>query len=176
MASRRAITSLILGMVFIGSLGAQTVRKATPRTIFEALEGGAPGEGTVVIIQPEEIRRLVGGTSSRLGVVLGREGNTSLLMGYRIQFYNANLPGSKAEAERRAAQIRSLAPEYGCYVNYNAPFWRLAVGDFRDMASAREARATLLKILPSWARESYVVRDQVRIINYDPNETNATAQ
>lgn len=148
-----------------------TVRKVAPRNIFEALEGETPGEGSVVITQPDQVRRLVGGASSRYGAVLGREGNTSLLQGFRIQFYNSNLSGSKAEAERRASQIRALAPEYTCYITYNAPFWRLVVGDFLSTSAAREARADLLKILPSWGKDSYVVKDRVRIVNYDPNDT-----
>lgn len=146
------------------------MRKATPRTIFEALEGEAPGEGYVVINQSDELKKLVGATSARYRAILGREGNTTLMHGYRIQVYNGNLVTSKAEMDRRAAQLRRLAPEYSCYPTYNAPFWRLVVGDFVSDNAARAARAKLLKVMPAWFQESYIVRDKVRILNYNPDK------
>lgn len=144
-----------------------TLRWVAPRNIFEALASETPGEGAVMIIQPEQVRQLVGGVSSRYGSVLGREGNISLLQGFRIQFYNSNLPGAKAEAERRASEIKMQAPNHPCYISYNAPFWRLVVGDFLSSAEAKAVRSELLKLLPAWGRDSYVVKDKVRILNYE---------
>lgn len=171
---RRYTYTLGLTLLCCSVLSAQqmmggTTRKATPRTIFEALEGEAPGEGRVVINQSAELKKLVGGISSKYKGILGREGNTTLMQGYRIQVYNGNLSSSKAEMERRAAQLRRLAPEYSCYTTYNAPFWRLVVGDFVTDAAARSARSKLLKVMPVWFKESYIVRDKVRIINYNPD-------
>lgn len=152
----------------LGIQAQQAIRKTTPNNIFEALGSNNPGEGTVIINQSNELRNLVGGVSSKYRTILGREGNTTLLQGYRIQAYNGNLSNSKAEMESRAAQLRRLAPEYSCYTTYNAPFWRLVVGDFVSQDAAKNARNKLLKVMPSWFRESYVVRDKVRIINYNP--------
>lgn len=154
----------------IGTVTAQQTgtRRVTPNNIFEALKSNAPGEGVVVINQSTELRNLVGGVSSKYRAVLGREGNTSVLQGYRIQVYNGNLSNSKAEMEKRAVQVRRLAPEYSCYTSFNAPFWRLAVGDFISQEAARNARNKLLKIMPSWFNESYIVKDRVRIVNYNP--------
>lgn len=161
---------MLLSSSFLSAqqLATPQARKTTPRTIFEALEGEVPGEGRVVINQSEELKKLVGGTSSKYRGILGREGNTTLMQGYRIQVYNGNLVSSKAEMERRAAQVRRLAPEYSCYTTYNAPFWRLVVGDFVTDGAARTARTKLLKLMPTWFRESYIVRDKVRIVNYNP--------
>lgn len=161
---------LVLFLIVFSSLTALAQgKRATPRNIFEALEGVAPGEGVVVIEQSQALRDLVGGVSVKYRGVLGREGNTTLLQGYRIQVYNSNLASSKSEAERRAAQVRRLAPEYRPYITYNAPFWRLVVGDFVSQEAAKGARQKLSKVLPAWFKESYVVRDKVRIINYNPD-------
>lgn len=140
-----------------------------PRTIFEALESDVPGEGRVVVEQSDALRRLVGSVSGKYSRVLGREGNISLMMGYRIQFFNGNLPTSKSEAYAREAVIRALAPEHSCYVVFKAPFWKLVVGDFISMTEARQVRNKLTSQLPAWAKESYVVRDKVRILNYTPS-------
>lgn len=167
----RTIIRALLCILALGcglSVSAQT-RRAIPQSIFEALEGEVAGEGIIIIEQSTELRNLVGGVSARFRGILGREGNTTILQGFRIQVYNGNRPASKREAEHRAAQIRRLAPEYKVYITYNAPFWRLVVGDFLSNEEARDARSALLKTLPSWFRESYIVRDKVRIVNYTPD-------
>lgn len=160
---------MVLMLVSVSLLEAQTTHRATPRNIFEALEGEVSGEGSVVVVQSQALKELVGGVSARYRGILGKEGNTTLLHGYRIQVYNGNLSSSKSEAERRAAQVRRLAPEYRPYITYNAPFWRLVVGDFISQDQARSARAKLAKVLPTWFHESYIVKDKVRIINYNPD-------
>lgn len=171
MRLKRGALALGLLLSTLSALYAQSEgRRVIPRNIFEALEGDAPGEGRIVIRQSSELKALVGGVSSRYRGVLGREGNTTLLQGYRIQVYNGNLSTSKAEVERRASIFRRLAPEYSCYTTYNAPFWRLVAGDFISMEAAKTARTKLLKAMPSWFKESYIVRDKVRIINYSPEE------
>lgn len=162
------LLSAILLIVTGGRAQEAETYRAVPRTIFEALEGEAPGEGRVVIEQPEELRRMVGFVSGRYGRVLGREGNTALMMGYRIQFFNGNLPTSKAEAYARESVVRGLTTEHSTYVVFKAPFWKLVVGDFTSMAEAREVRNRLVKELPGWAKESYIVRDKVRVLNYTP--------
>lgn len=162
------ILSLLLVSLFTCSWARAQAHRATPRNIFEALEGGVASEGSVVVVQSQALKELVGGVSAKYRGVLGREGNTTLLQGYRIQVYNGNLTSSKSEAERRAAQLRRLAPEYRPYITFNAPFWRLVVGDFTSQEQARAARAKLSKLMPTWFRESYIVRDKVRIVNYNP--------
>lgn len=159
---------VLLACSYTASGQTSSTSKALPRSIFEALEGEAAGEGHVVIYQSEAMKRLVGTVSGKYGPVLGREGNTSLMMGYRIQVYSGNQPSSRMEARARAAQIRQLAPEYNSYLTYNAPFWKLVVGDFLTMAQAKEVRNKLLAVLPAWGKESYIVKDKVRILNYDP--------
>lgn len=152
-------------------LEGQAVQQAEPLNIFEALQGDGPEQGTILIEQSDAIRKLVGRVSGRLGSILTREGNMTLMMGYRIQIYNGNQPNSKQQVEERAATLRTLAPEYNIYTTYKAPFWRLVIGDFRSMSDARQARADLLGILPSWGRESYIVRDRIRVPSYEVDDS-----
>lgn len=164
------VTLLALGLTS-WRLEGQALQQAEPLNIFEALQAEGPDLGTVLVEQPESVRKLVGVVSGRLSSILGREGNMSLMMGYRIQIYNGNQPNSKRQVEERAATVRMLAPEYNTYTTYKAPFWRLVVGDFRSMAEARQARAELLRILPAWGRESYVVRDRIRVSSDEVEDT-----
>ena len=141
----RLTLGLLLCALVSGSLAAQTLpEKSRPRNIFEALEEPSSGEG--------------------------RDGNYTLLMGYRIQVFNSNLPNAKAEAYSRAEQLKRLAPSMSSYITYKAPFWKLTIGNFLTREEASQTRTSLVRTLPSWMRESYVVRDKVRILNYtDPN-------
>lgn len=172
MKSRSTWFAILLAISALGIGQAQSnapsaARLVMPKDIFEALAGEVPGQGRIVIHQSEALRRLVGDVSNRYGAILSREGNTSLLQGYRIQFFSGNSAKSRSEASARAALIRQLAPEYTCYISYQAPFWRLVVGDFLSMSQAREIRQRLIDLLPSWSKESYVVKDKVRIVNYE---------
>lgn len=168
-STRQLLTLLVAVIVSLASTGYSVAQqKATPRNIFEALEGEGPGEGHVTITQSDAVRKLVGNVSSRYSRVLGREGNTTILMGYRIQFYNGNLSNSRVEARNRAMQINLLDSGHNAYISFNAPFWRLLVGDFISRSEANAARTKLISVLPAWAKDSYIVRDKVRILNYTP--------
>lgn len=176
----RLMLSCVLCLLFFsqglawaqGSAEGQGQSKASPRNIFEALEGHVAGEGRISIRQSDAVRRSVGSVSRKYSAVLGREGNTSIVMGYRIQFFNGNLPNSRAEAYSRAAQIRQINPDLSYYISVNAPFWKLVVGDYTTMEAARAAQRDLVSKLPKWAKESYVVRDKVRVLNYKADESN----
>lgn len=169
---RRARWALLV-LLFCGvlpSVLAQTApEKTRPRNIFDALEQIAPGEGLVTILQDSELRSRIGQAAApRTPGILGRDGAYTILNGYRIQLYNSNLPNAKAEAYSRADLLRKMAPTLSGYITFRAPFWRLTVGNFLTHAEANAARARLLPLLPSWGKESYVVRERVRILNYTP--------
>ena len=135
---------LLLAVPLIHVASAQTSpEKMRPRNILEALEQINPGEGFVTILQDPDLRGIIGSAPApRTPGVLGRDGNYSILYGYRI------------------------APTLSSYITFRAPFWRLTVGNFATQEEARQARARLVTVLPAWGRESYVVREKVRILNY----------
>ena len=159
---------LVTCLTFAATLSAQTApEKLRPRNILEALEQINPGEGFVTIIQDPDLRGVIGSAPAPRGSsVLARDGNYSILYGYRVQVFNSNLPNAKSEAYARAEAIRRVAPTLSSYITFRAPFWRLTVGNFTSQEEARSARARLMVALPAWGRESYVVREKVRILNY----------
>ena len=177
MLANRLYQRLLLILFLMMTLGQisfaqSTTEKKSARSIFEALEEANEGEGVITIFQAPELQRLVGLPAGRGTTLLGHDGNYTLLMGYRVQMFNSNHPNAKAEAYARAEQIRHIAPTMSSYITFKAPFWRLAIGNFLTREEASQARARLVSSLPAWARESYVVRDKVRILNYvDPSAT-----
>ncbi|MDE6309281.1 MAG: SPOR domain-containing protein, partial [Muribaculaceae bacterium] len=83
------------------------------------------------------------------------------MAGYRVQAFSGNSANAKREGQTRENQIRNFFPEYRCNLVYNAPYWRLRVGDFRTRAEAEEAAATMKRAFPAFKREITVVRDRI---------------
>ena len=89
---------LVTCLTFAAILSAQTApEKLRPRNILEALEQINPGEGFVTIIQDPDLRGVIGSAPAPRGSsVLARDGNYSILYGYRVQVFNSNLPNAKS--------------------------------------------------------------------------------
>lgn len=85
------------------------------------------------------------------------------MAGYRVQAFSGNSNTAKSEAQSREARVRSFFPGYGTYLVYNAPYWRLRVGDFRTRAEAEEFAISMKKAFPAFKREITIVRDRVTI-------------
>ena len=79
-------------------------------------------------------------------------------VGYRVQVY-----ADKTEARQRERAIGNSFPQYGTYVSYASPFWRLRVGDFRSQYEAEKAAAEIKRQFPGYAKEVRVVRDRVNV-------------
>lgn len=84
--------------------------------------------------------------------------------GYRIQFFSGNnARTAKRDADNRAAAFTERYPEYGTYVTFDAPYWRLRVGDFVTYEDAAAALTEFKRAFPSFAREMRLVRDRINI-------------
>ena len=82
--------------------------------------------------------------------------------GYRVQvFADNNARTAKDEARSKAIAIREQLPHLATYVTYEAPYWRLRVGDFRSESDAEAAAAEIKHYFPNISREVRVVRDRI---------------
>ena len=115
----------------------------------------------VSITQPEELNaRLVRSSSS------GNNGEVTSGAGYRLQVYsNNNARTAKSEAAARASQISERFPQWSTYVSWDAPYWRLRVGDFVTYQEATAAMSEMKQAFPAFRREIRVVRDRVKANN-----------
>lgn len=87
------------------------------------------------------------------------------ISGYRIQvFSDNNSRTAKGEARNKAHDISEKFPELRTYIIYNAPFWRLRVGDFRTPEEANDVVVRLKEEFPSFSKEIRVVRDRISYI------------
>lgn len=89
-------------------------------------------------------------------------------VGYRIQAYSDNNPSTgKTNVQQRARAIAMRFPQYRSYISYNAPAWRLRIGDFKNQADAQAALSRIRSVFPQFAREMSVVRDKVNVWSND---------
>lgn len=133
-------------------------------TIFEELQRFGQGRGIVVIHQSPAIRNLVGERMRGANV----ETTDSLIylkvQGYRTQVFSGNNQRvSKDEAFRKEKEIHELFPEVPTYITYDAPFWKLRVGDFRSHEEAYHMMRLLMEAFPAFGKEMYIVREEIKI-------------
>ena len=67
------------------------------------------------------------------------------IKGFRIMVLNTN---NRDLAYKTKAQLLGLFPEYASYMSYQAPFFKLKIGDFLKKEDAEDLRKQLTAILP----------------------------
>lgn len=127
--------------------------------------GTIAGNPRLSVSQPEKLaqRLLPARRSTDESATAEAGAPTAQTGGYRIQVFSSNNPRTaRAEAHGRAATIGAEFPEYATYVSFEAPYWRLKVGDFRSYEDGRAALSLLKKQFPAYAKEMRLVRDRIK--------------
>lgn len=83
--------------------------------------------------------------------------------GYRVQVFFSSRRDASNDACERARQIALAFPHYRDYISYNAPQWRLRVGDFVRQAEAERAMRRILRQFPDFRGEVAVVSDHINL-------------
>jgi hypothetical protein len=154
---RYYLTFLLFLCIGIGAF-AQT-------SIFDVMSNAnqEPGKGNVVIRQSAAIRSLVGSQSIEEKTETDGDMVFMLMPGYRIQvFTDNNQRTAKDEALAKESQIRSMFND-STYVKYNAPFWRLYVGDYITYEEAYSMRCKLSEAFPDFRKEIQIKEEEIRI-------------
>ena len=162
---KRSTILTLLSLLMISGLYNIVYAQSPQFSIFDSFNAPAkPGEGRVVIHQSEEIKQLIGTRidSENIDIINGK--TFLITMGYRIQVYSGNLQQkSREEAESLQRQITKLFPEITSYVGYNAPFWKLHVGDYRSFEEASLMLRELRSAYPQKRNEIYILEDNIRL-------------
>jgi hypothetical protein len=128
--------------------------------------------------QPEEVLpkgKVIKIEDDRMHSILYRAKNTSnaevefvSVGGFRVQVYAGNHPQkAREDAMQIDKTIKEQFPEYRAYVSFQAPFWRVRIGDFASYYEALLLSRELTKIFPDFGNEIYVVKDPaVRILYF----------
>jgi len=131
-------------------------------SIIDELQESVPGKGKVAINQSAAVRNLLGIRRAPIN----NEMQFLEIPGFRAQVFSGNLRNSKEEAFNKEKEIKEIFPELVTYVTYVAPFWRLRVGDYRSHEEAYHTMRILMQAFPSYAKEMYIVREEVKMPLY----------
>ena len=140
--------------------------QSAQNSIFESLEvRQKSGEGVIVIHQPDAIRRLVGTRidSDKLNILNGKTYITT--RGYRIQVYlGNNQKTSRGEATALQERIKGLFPYIESDTRFDAPFWKVHVGNFLTFEEASIMKRELLTVFPQKKNEIFIFEDDIRVL------------
>jgi hypothetical protein len=131
-------------------------------TIIDSLEENLPGQGVIRVHAPAAVNRLIGRKSESPA-----NGNVEYAKaaGYRVQVFAGNQQGSsKSEVFDRQKSINETFPDLSVYVIYNAPYWRLRVGDCTSYEEAYFLMKQISKRLSDLKKEMYVVKDEIKVL------------
>lgn len=136
---------------------------AGAQTIIDDLQWQThPSEGIISIESDPAITALIGKPASMGGALAF--GDFMERTGFRIQVFMSSDPRTaRSEATARQSAIRLAFPELPAYLLYEAPNWRLVVGDCAARAEADLIQQRLQKEFPQFGKEMYVVSDKIRV-------------
>ncbi len=89
--------------------------------------------------------------------------------GYRVQIYSNN----KAQVAKQGAfdvekEIKEVFPDIHTYISFNAPFWKVRLGDFPTYYEALNFSNYLKDTFPERATEVFVVKEEnIKPIYFD---------
>ena len=162
---KQSIILTVLTLIMATSGYNITYAQSPHFSIFDSFETAPKtGEGVVVVHQSGTIKQLVGTRIDNENVDISNGKTYLVTQGYRIQAYSGNNQRiSKDEASSLRAKIIELHPNIEADVRYNAPFWKLHVGNFRSFEEASLMLRELRNLFPQKRKEIYIIEDEIRL-------------
>ena len=83
--------------------------------------------------------------------------------GYRVQIFSSNQQQTaKAQALNLESSLRPTL-NHSLYVQYQTPFWKVRIGDFRTVDEAKEYKKEFVQQHPEMIGDTYIVRDKIKV-------------
>lgn len=157
---KKTIVFLLFALLIINSASAQEqlTLKLGENDIYTP-ENNANATGTVYIIQDSKLNDLVS-----KNVYLNEK--LKYTPGYRLQVFFSSDRSARQESEKIKKKLKVTNPDLAVYIEYNAPFWKVKLGDFKTENEALRLRKKLMDDFPN----SWVINEMVKKHNSLPNE------
>lgn len=86
------------------------------------------------------------------------------MQGFRVQIFSSNRQQTaKSEAMQLEKQIMNEGSAQ-VYVQYNPPFWKVRLGNFKTQDDAMTFKNEFVKRHPNLQGDTYVVRDEIEVL------------
>lgn len=157
-------TLMQLGPVMPMTVAARTAVEAADTTagIIKAI---ADGNDEIIIFQDDVLssRLLPNSVIRSTWTSEKKDQKADPSVKYRIQVYSDNnRQTAKANAEYRKRLVEQRIPEIQGYVTYDAPYWRVRVGDFQSESEALAAMKMIKSKFPAFASDIRIVKVRVK--------------
>ena len=145
----RSLLFLISFVFAVSSLMAQENQAGRQEDLLMSLlEDGSGGRVTV------ELDSLL---ESNYNKLIAKNMQSSGVPGYRIRIYSESGIGAKNEQQQVRARFLSLYPGMDAYNRYDAPYFKIYVGDCRTKSEALKLQDRIAKDFPnSIIREDFI--------------------
>ncbi|MCX7986333.1 MAG: SPOR domain-containing protein [Bacteroidales bacterium] len=147
----------ILGLLISHLFFAQASENSTPQlNIFSTLTQQIPQQGKVSIVQDKSIEQLT------LRYIAYRS-SSAQLSGFRIRIFSASGSSARSRAYHERDRFASLYPKYPIYLEYEAPNFKVYIGDFRN----RHEAFRVFKQISSEFKNAFVVPSAINLPKID---------
>lgn len=148
--NKTALLLLILLIFSLNIIGQTTQGKSNSDDIFYKIQEKGVDKGEIMISQDYRINDLIYNhikQNKRIGGIPG----------YRIRIYSNLGNSAREESQTAKAKFYELFPEIPIYREYDSPYFKVYVGDFRSKIDALAD----FKRIKKYFRSSFIVPDKI---------------
>lgn len=154
------IKRLIICFILIGLCTAARATEPADSTV--SIIDEINNSGTITVSAPEGLDNRLVSTPQSADDDDQPTTTAARRTGYRVLVFDDNTPSTAQHAaQSRRQQIAARFPEFAVYVQFNSPYWRVKVGDFRTRSDAENALAAIRQAFPHFASQLRIVRDHI---------------
>ncbi|MGC8803372.1 MAG: hypothetical protein ACP5PS_06315 [Bacteroidales bacterium] len=148
-----SVSGILITPLVFGQIADAPVKQ---ENVFTAITQSFPQQGKVIINQDKNIELLV------VRYVAYRS-STSQLSGYRIRIFSASGSSARTKAYAERDRFASLYPGYPIYLEYEAPNFKVYIGDFRN----RHEAFRVFKLISTDFKNAFVVPANINLPKID---------
>ena len=150
MSRKRFILGFAFWVFACVIVSAQEKDQAKPKILTNLADGNQGGQ--IEIIQPAQVEKLLKMQISNNQLQKG-------IHGYRIQIFSQSGQTARQKSDEARMNFMRSFPELEAYQDYNAPYWRIFVGDFRTKSEALREKKQIEKMFP----RAFIVSEIINI-------------
>lgn len=151
MINAKGIISLIIVLICNTNIfGQSNSSSSTNQNIISKLQEKKNGEGEIVIFQDMRINDLVYNH-------IEQNKRSGGIPGFRIRIYSNLGSGARDQSQSAKARFYELFPEITPYREYDSPYFKVYVGDYRTKVDALKDFNQIKRYFPS----AFIVPDKI---------------
>jgi hypothetical protein len=123
--------------------------------------------GKVNITQPAELTKRLDRVEEDQNANQDSDSQSSTVQsrshsGYRVEVFADNkVQTAKAQAASKKRLLQARLPQYKVYLVFEAPYWRVRLGDFTNRTAAEAAMSEVRRSFPSFSSDLRIVRSSI---------------